>query len=516
MKFSNLIEDIEQIRCHGYCGLLNLRLGQHRIRNNAMTHPLMKRLVFLSTLLAGFSAHGQSQIYLNQAQMEQDLGQTLCSFDFDGAGVLRSAEIDGIERTDPPTYSGPTANQSLGQRLTFFQSPPFFTIETLQPGANLVFSDEEGAGSLPAFANALSIGDIDNQENDDFRVTLGAPAVAAAFVLKDNTGTSAELLHLLDADNNRIETLSLAGAGDSSAAGLFIGVISPTGFSGFEFDENPDGDDVAVGSLLFTACDGADSYEPDPTPDQGPFLEGFDFLNDNELFVEHVRNLQSPGDVDWTVFASTFNYPTSWIAAEPNTKLFVQLCQGVCDGASSASLNLQIFDFDLIESPDTAQPVFELNQCPGQPNDEQEQILPNFVDDETLFVRVSNCGTSSNVDYRIIFRRMDIGVDLHKVSGSVTMLNAAGQQVPAPAYAVIRSNYNDFTFANPADGTYAIGLIARNVQSGREIEDLQLTVTLFGAPFEASQTQAVTNMVAAESQVIDFQLGLFSNGFEDP
>ena len=260
---------------------------------------------------------------------------------------------------------------------------------------------------------------------------------------------------------------------------------------------------------------GPDVFEPDPTPDQGPFLDGFDALDTSTATVEHVRSIHTPGDVDWTLFATTYNYPTSWSAAEPNTQLFIQLCQDQCDGSATAALNLQIFNFDLIESPASAQPVFQVNTCPGLPIDEVDRRLPNFRDDETLFVRVSDCdATSSDVDYRIIFRREEIGIDLHKVTGTVTFLDDASQPTPAPAYALIRSNYNDFTFANPADGTYTMGLIARNPQSTLEITDLELTVTLFGAPFEASQTQPVTGMAAAASQVIDFQLNLFSNGFE--
>lgn len=260
---------------------------------------------------------------------------------------------------------------------------------------------------------------------------------------------------------------------------------------------------------------GPDIFEPDPTPDQGPFLAGFDALDNTNATVEHVRSIHTPGDVDWTLFATTYNYPTSWVASEPNTKLFIQLCQDECDGSATAALNLQIFNFDLIESPATATPVFQVNTCPGMPIDEVDRQLPNFTDDETLFVRVSDCDTTSSaVDYRIIFRREEVGVDLHKVTGTVTLLNDAGEPVPAPAYALIRSNYNDFTFANPADGSYAIGLLARNFPSPMEVIDLELTVTLFGAPFEASQTQPVTNMLAATTQQINFQLNLFRNGFE--
>jgi len=263
---------------------------------------------------------------------------------------------------------------------------------------------------------------------------------------------------------------------------------------------------------------GADIFEPDPTPDQGPFLAGFDALNNRDATVEHLRSIHAPGDVDWTLFATTYNYPTSWVLAEPNTRLFIQLCQDQCDGSATAALNLQIFNFDLIESPATATPVFAVNQCPGLPIDEVERELPNFVDDETLFVRVSDCDASGDpVDYRIIFRREEVGIDLHKVTGNITMLNDAGEQVPVPAYAVIRSNYNDFTFANPQDGSYAIGLLSRSPSNSNVITDLELTVELFRAPFEASQTKRVTNMAASETQVINFQLNLFRNGFEgDP
>ena len=39
---------------------------------------------------------------------------------------------------------------------------------------------------------------------------------------------------------------------------------------------------------------------------------------------------------------------------------------------------------------------------------------------------------------------------------------------------------------------------------------------MFNAPFEARQTKVVTDMAAAESQVINFVLNLFADGFEEP
>lgn len=481
----------------------------------------MRWMGLLALIATSSVCFGQATLYRDLGQLEQALGESLCRVDFNRDGLLKASEPNGVNfNNNPLSYDGPPPNSGQGPVLTFDQAPPFFTLQTLQPGANFTFDDDEGAGNVPSFDNALSIGDIDNHENDDFRLSLpaGTTAMALGFQLNDSNGAAGESLRLLDSGGGTIQTIPLDGTPDGNS---FIGFIASTPVAGFEFNEDAGGDDVAIGAVFLPSCSGPDSYEPDGLPELGHFVEDFDFYTDDfpggNQVVEQVRNLGAAGDVDWTIFATTVNYPTnsSWPGAT-NTRLYLQLCQGACDGIATAALNLQMFDFDLVEFPQTATPVFELNSCPGGLNDEVERELPIFRNDETFFVRVSACDGASDVDYRLLLRRNAVGIDLHVVRGTVQMFGDGSQLMPAPAYAVIRSNYNDFTFANPADGTYAIALLANDFNSGQPVTDLDLTVTLFNAPFEATQTRPVIGMTPGTAQVIDFTLNLFRNGFEDP
>lgn len=146
---------------------------------------------------------------------------------------------------------------------------------------------------------------------------------------------------------------------------------------------------LALGVLAVTTTVAQDSFEPDDTPVQATFLEGFDFLTDGPVVIEQEHTFSNASDVDFTTFASTFNYPTSWSGSDPNTRLFLQVCDGACDDVADLSISVELFNFDLIANPAAATPVFAINACPGGVSDEQQRELPNFPDDETLFVRVS-------------------------------------------------------------------------------------------------------------------------------
>lgn len=273
---------------------------------------------------------------------------------------------------------------------------------------------------------------------------------------------------------------------------------------------------LAIGALTTTTTIAQDAFEPDDTPVQATFLEGFDFLTNGPVVIEQEHTFSDASDVDFTTFATTFNYPTSWSGSDPNTRLYLQVCDGACDDVADLFISLELFDFDLIADPANATPVFAINPCPGGISDEQERELPNFPQDETLFVRVTECsGNGAGRPYRLLLTRDAVGIDLHKISGTVGFLDGSSQLQPAPAFVVITSNYNDFTFANPVTGAYALGVLSRDFQSGADIADLELTAQVFGNDQDFDiQTQAVTGLTAADEQIVNFQLNIFLNGFE--
>ncbi|MGH0030848.1 MAG: choice-of-anchor E domain-containing protein [Myxococcota bacterium] len=177
--------------------------------------------------------------------------------------------------------SPPGANVNVGNTLTFDVDPSQacrgFTLRTLQSGANFTFDDDEGAGNLVNFDNALSVGDLDNHENDDFEISFpsdGPPAFAASFVLEDSHGTIGEELRVYDLDDALIGVLG--GASFAGGEKKTLGVLSDVPIGRIVFDEDSGGDDVAIDTFRFDEgygdydgdglndCDEATYYDTDP------------------------------------------------------------------------------------------------------------------------------------------------------------------------------------------------------------------------------------------------------------
>ena len=101
-------------------------------------------------------------------------------FDFTAANVLLANQVSSL----------PPANTNVGNTLTFEAAntglSADFTFHTLQSGANFTFDDHEAAGNLPDFDNALSVGDIDNFENDDWEMTFSPGLFALGFDLRNS------------------------------------------------------------------------------------------------------------------------------------------------------------------------------------------------------------------------------------------------------------------------------------------------------------------------------------------
>lgn len=107
----------------------------------------------------------------------------------------------------------------------------------------LVFHDNEGFST-----NSISIGDIDNWEDDDFEIGVtGAEVYAIAFYMEDNEYDVSEYL----------EVHALDGAGECIIGSIteeidgFFGVISPVPLKRIWFNENAGADDIALKDLYF-------------------------------------------------------------------------------------------------------------------------------------------------------------------------------------------------------------------------------------------------------------------------
>ena len=197
-----------------------------------------------------------------------------------------------------------TENDQLGSTLTFPRSATglchSFTVRTLQSGAQLVFDDQEGSA---AWDDALSIGDIDNHEQDSFRVTFdGAiPVHGFGLHLLDNITQTAESIRVFDPSGLDIGALlniiTYETIPDSSGNGTsFIGFWSAEPVGAIEFIENESGDDIGIERLAFATgwdTDGdalPDCQEQELTTGWNDPDSDDDGLTDGEEVATHGTN----------------------------------------------------------------------------------------------------------------------------------------------------------------------------------------------------------------------------------
>ena len=93
--------------------------------------------------------------YTNETEREEAISGTIEDIPFTASNVAQADEV----------ASAPGQNQNLGvNSLTFGKIntglPASFVFEALESGATFTFDDDENAGNLPYFDNALSVGDI--------------------------------------------------------------------------------------------------------------------------------------------------------------------------------------------------------------------------------------------------------------------------------------------------------------------------------------------------------------------
>ena len=156
----------------------------------------------------------------------------------------------------------PPNNEGLGKVLNFQSASTAlsrsFRLTALEPGtgarAGFIFNDfETGPDPSAIFEDALSVGDINNFEDDDWQMeSLDGPDLFAfGFDLRNN-------------DDTEEETVSVFGLGDvllgrfntvpAQSGPQFVGVISPYPIVRVEYDENPDSNDIAIANFRFATA----------------------------------------------------------------------------------------------------------------------------------------------------------------------------------------------------------------------------------------------------------------------
>ncbi|MEM7350478.1 MAG: hypothetical protein AAF657_06705 [Acidobacteriota bacterium] len=129
-----------------------------------------------------------------------------------------------------------------------------FELEPLQAGAGLTFDDTEGFAEV--WREAISIGDIDNYQNDDFeiRVIDGSPASGVGFYLVDSVSASGESLEVYGDSGllGGLDGLEIP----SSADRQFVGVVSiGEPITRVAYNEGAGGDDIGIRDFRFAPGD---------------------------------------------------------------------------------------------------------------------------------------------------------------------------------------------------------------------------------------------------------------------
>jgi hypothetical protein len=162
---------------------------------------------------------------------------------------------DNVSLADE-VVSLPGMNAQLGPILSFQTVSTGlaigFAVETLQPGAGFTFNETEGGVTQLSFQNALSVGDMDNWEDDDWRLSLldGVSMTAFGVVLRDTRFAPGESITLYS-NGETVSTIDLSSLTGEENETYFIGVVSDVPFDSIVFNEDPDGDDIAIADFRF-------------------------------------------------------------------------------------------------------------------------------------------------------------------------------------------------------------------------------------------------------------------------
>jgi len=192
-------------------------------------------------------------------------GVTPLVFDTTAANVALATEVasppgSGAFLCGPP--GTPVASCQLSFEAVNTQLCRDWTLRSLEAGGGITFDDSAERSGSATWQEALSIGDINDNQNDDFELAFGAGQAVHAFGF-----------HFVDNQRQRHESLTVYGPGDQVIAILpgnaaplsdgnlsaFLGIVSELPITRVVFDEATDGDDIAIRDFRFG--------DPDPDAD---------------------------------------------------------------------------------------------------------------------------------------------------------------------------------------------------------------------------------------------------------
>ncbi|MGA1871959.1 MAG: hypothetical protein ACMUJM_25875 [bacterium] len=154
--------------------------------------------------------------------------------------------------------SEPGSNAKLDSYLTFDSSNTglswSFELKCKQNDARFTFDDDEGYGNLINFDNALSVGDIDDYENDNWRIWLTDGTLRAFGVqIKDSGSYEDESFWFYNysISGNPIASICLNDHMSLDNDSQFFGFVTDFDFDYVYYDESYGNDDIAIADLRF-------------------------------------------------------------------------------------------------------------------------------------------------------------------------------------------------------------------------------------------------------------------------
>jgi hypothetical protein len=192
-------------------------------------------------------------------------GGTTLSFDTTAANVGLATEL-GAPPAPDASLCGPPGTPVASCHLTWEAVHTGlcrnFTLRSLDAGGGITFDDSAERSGSPAWKEALSIGDINDYENDDFEFSFGTgdPVYAFGFHFVDNQRENWESLTVYGPGDEVLGILP-GGAAPLSDGNLsaFVGIVSLLPIRRVVFDEATDEDDLAIRDFRFG--------DPDPDAD---------------------------------------------------------------------------------------------------------------------------------------------------------------------------------------------------------------------------------------------------------
>jgi len=206
-----------------------------------------------------------AEVYLNKSEWQQAIAAL--------AGNGLTSELlttaDNLTLANEVTIP-PIPNTDMGNILTFDSTEtgyPFtFDLQATRPAYDLVFDDQENGApgfSTPEQERSISIGDINDRENDNFAIHIiewqpNSAVIAVGITVGDNERASEEQVQVLGTggflklweDNNYIP--------NCPATTSFLGVVSTVPITQLWFNEGNGDDDIFVRDFCFGVLEWTD------------------------------------------------------------------------------------------------------------------------------------------------------------------------------------------------------------------------------------------------------------------